>query len=101
MERGEKERSIALRVQRGAALCLPAGAVVALAGSRGLEVVCLDGECWLTREGDRRDYRLRAGVSAPLDATGRLVLQALKTSRVRVRDRVVETHGDGGVARAA
>ncbi len=50
----------------------------------GQVIQCLSGMIWLTQEGDVRDHVLTAGRVKPIDRPGRVALQALKSSRVRI-----------------
>lgn len=47
-------------------------------------LVCLEGELWLTRDGDSEDYILGPGRSFTVRRGDRAVVQALKSSRVRL-----------------
>ncbi len=47
-------------------------------------VVCLDGELWLTRDGDAEDYILGAGSSLHVKLNDQAVVVALKPSRLRL-----------------
>ncbi len=47
-------------------------------------VVCLDGELWLTRDGDAEDYILGAGCSLHVKHDDQAVVVALKPSRLRL-----------------
>jgi hypothetical protein len=48
------------------------------------KLVCLEGELWLTREGDSEDYILGPGRSVTVRGSDRAVVQALQASRVRL-----------------
>ncbi|MBL8480155.1 MAG: DUF2917 domain-containing protein [Sterolibacteriaceae bacterium] len=47
-------------------------------------LVCLEGELWLTRDGDPEDYILGAGNCMRLGSRDRAMLQALQSSRVHL-----------------
>jgi hypothetical protein len=47
-------------------------------------LVCLDGELWLTRDGDPEDYILGAGSSLYLGRKDQAMVQALRPSQVRL-----------------
>lgn len=47
-------------------------------------LVCLEGELWLTRDGDPEDYILGAGNCLHLGSRDQTMVQALQSSRVRL-----------------
>ena len=47
-------------------------------------VVCMEGELWLTRDGDPEDYILGAGSSMHVWRNDQAAVQALKPSRLRL-----------------
>lgn len=47
-------------------------------------LVCLEGELWLTRDGDIEDYILGAGSSLHLGHGDQAMVQALQASRLRL-----------------
>ena len=49
-----------------------------------MTLVCLEGELWLTREGDSEDYILGPGGSFTVRRGDRAAVQALRPSRVRI-----------------
>ncbi|MCX7157347.1 MAG: DUF2917 domain-containing protein [Rhodocyclales bacterium] len=49
-----------------------------------LTLVCLSGELWLTRDGDREDYILGPGRSFVVRRGDEAIVQALRASRVRL-----------------
>jgi hypothetical protein len=61
-------------------LCLARGAMWSthLHGGEHLALTCVDGQLWLTCEGDARDYVLGAGDTVHVDAPGHVVVQALR-----------------------
>ncbi|HLH21721.1 MAG TPA: DUF2917 domain-containing protein [Chloroflexota bacterium] len=76
------------------ALAHPARRVVSLAPGQvwsldpvGPETVlrCVAGRCWVTQADDRADYDLRAGATLELRRHGRVVVQALVPTTLRVR----------------
>jgi hypothetical protein len=60
-----------------------AGRLLALP-ARNATLVCVEGEVWLTRDGDREDYILGAGSSLHLGQRDQAMVQALKASRLRL-----------------
>jgi hypothetical protein len=50
-------------------------------GAAPLALTCGDGQLWLTREGDARDYVLGPGDTVRLEAAGHVVVQALRPAR--------------------
>ena len=52
--------------------------------ARDATLVCVEGEVWLTRDGDREDYILGAGSSLHLGPRDQAMVQALKPSRLRL-----------------
>ncbi|QSQ28523.1 DUF2917 domain-containing protein [Pyxidicoccus parkwayensis] len=64
-------------------LCLELGATWSahLHGGQHLALTCADGQLWLTREGDARDYVLGPGDTVQVDAPGHVVVQALRAAR--------------------
>ena len=60
---------------RGELLALPA---------MDATLLCLEGELWLTRDGDQEDYILGAGATLHLRTTDQAMVQALRPSRVRL-----------------
>ena len=49
-----------------------------------LKVTCLEGEFWLTRDGDIEDYILGPGRSFTVRRGDRATMQALKPGRIRL-----------------
>jgi hypothetical protein len=49
-----------------------------------LTLTCVDGELWLTRDGDREDYILGPGRSFVVRRGDKAAVQALRPSRVRL-----------------
>ena len=47
-------------------------------------LVCLEGELWLTRDGDAEDYILSAGACLHLGRADQAMVQALRPSRLRL-----------------
>jgi hypothetical protein len=68
----------------GAEARLPPGALLGLRGRSGTVIRCLEGDCWLTREGDPRDHRLRTGERFRVDGAGSVIVQALAESRLGI-----------------
>lgn len=52
--------------------------------ARDATLVCVEGEVWLTRDGDREDYILGAGGCLHLGRRDQAMVQALKPSRLRL-----------------
>lgn len=65
---------------------LDARQTLRLKGSRGVRLRCLEGVCWVTREGDARDHVLRAGEAYSVDGPGRVVVWAITGARLRVEE---------------
>jgi hypothetical protein len=66
---------------------LAAGAVLRIAGARGLEVACESGQLWITEEGMPEDVWLAAGQRVRLVGEGVAVLEAKGDVRLRVEGR--------------
>src|SRR5574341_851060 len=58
------------------------GAVLPVQDAAGARVVCLQGDVWITEEGDGGDVVLEAGRSLNLSRNGCTVVQALHDARV-------------------
>ena len=56
---------------------LAAGELLRLAANRPVTVTCLQGTCWLTREGDALDHLLGAGMAHQVATRGLTIVQAL------------------------
>jgi len=56
---------------------LKAGQLLPVRDGAGLEVKCLQGELWITQEGDQQDRLIRAGESLVLDRDGLSLVTAL------------------------
>ena len=52
--------------------------------AQDLTVLCLDGELWLTRDGDIEDYILGPGQSFAARGGDKVAVQALRASRLRL-----------------
>lgn len=70
---GMREESLAA----AAFLALPTGS---------LSLLCLEGELWLTRDGDATDHIIQAGEQFPVRRRDRVTVQALRPSRIRVSE---------------
>lgn len=57
---------------------------LALRDARGRVVTCLEGNVWLTMEGDRRDVMLKPGASFVVDRDGLTLLASQHRSTVNV-----------------
>ena len=66
---------------------LAAGAILSLSNVRDLIVTCDAGELWITLDGDRRDIILSRGGSLAVARNVRIVINALRSSRIRLRGR--------------
>jgi len=64
------------------AMQMARGAFVRLEHAKGVLFRVRDGELWITQEGDRRDYYVKAGESFRLDRDGTALACALRASRV-------------------
>lgn len=69
-----------------AAIELPHGRHIALSEAAGARVLCLAGELWITQDGDRADYFIKAGESFPVAVQGSVVVYAQRAARLRVRE---------------
>ncbi len=59
--------------------------VFGLKGSRAGQLInCLDGEIWITQQGDGFDWILSAGEKFHTRLPGKVVAEALKDSRIKV-----------------
>ncbi len=66
----------------------------------GTRICCQAGLCWVTLEGDSRDYILRAGSSFEIHSSGRVLVTALSPARVLLAEltqqsRLFETEPSG------
>ena len=62
---------------------LASGGMFSTPGERGLVIRCLQGQAWLTQEGDQRDYFLAANTRYQSAACGLIVVNAL-VDRTRI-----------------
>jgi hypothetical protein len=68
-----------------ATLVLAANEVISVRGrARPCRVTCVAGRLWVTVDGSREDYALEAGEEVTVRARGKVVVQALRTSTVRL-----------------
>ncbi|MBO0765573.1 MAG: DUF2917 domain-containing protein [Hyphomicrobiaceae bacterium] len=63
---------------------IPAHAVHAIEGRKGLQITALSGTIWVTQPGDQRDIILTRGRSFILDRGGRTVVYAFKDAAILV-----------------
>jgi hypothetical protein len=57
---------------------LPKGSLYRMEGNwRGHVISCQAGACWITQEGDPRDYLLETGKELTIDRAGLVVVQAI------------------------
>jgi hypothetical protein len=80
--------------------CVPRGGLVGLAGDHSWQmIVCMRGEVWITQECDVQDYLLRAGGVFIITRPGRVVIQALRDSRIQVTEPVRSAPYSGRLVR--
>ncbi|MCD6023490.1 MAG: hypothetical protein K0Q91_406 [Fibrobacteria bacterium] len=67
--------------------------------SRGSDarIACVRGRLWITREGDREDYLLRAGETDIFEGRGRVVLEALEEAAFTIERRRARGRLRGGL----
>jgi hypothetical protein len=66
-------------------LQLPAGSLLRLDGSyRGVSFLCRSGLCWITQEGDSKDYLLQHEQNFTINQDGVVVVQALADTELLV-----------------
>jgi hypothetical protein len=53
-------------------------------GLRDLRIVCREGRCWLTQEGDSRDFILRSGHSLAIESAGQVLITASESCRLQI-----------------
>ncbi|MGH7768682.1 MAG: DUF2917 domain-containing protein [Candidatus Binatia bacterium] len=59
-------------------VALPKGALLRIEGGRrGTIISCRAGSCWITQEGDPRDYFLEAGMELAIDRAGLVVAEGI------------------------
>ena len=63
---------------------LAGGQTVGLHDQRGAQIEVLDGDLWVTQEGDRRDVVLHHGERFEVERRGTTVLHALTPAEIRV-----------------
>ena len=61
------------------------GSLLPVHDGAGATVVCLQGDLWITQQGDGDDIVLRAGESLRLARNGRTLVQALSAARVAIQ----------------
>jgi len=67
-------------------LDLGEGEVLTLVDAQGARIAARCGTVWVTQEGDRNDHILGPGEALVVARAGRTVVQALRASRVAIRD---------------
>jgi hypothetical protein len=67
-------------------LDLGEGDVVTLVDAQGTRIAPRCGSVWVTQEGDRKDHIVGPGETLVVARAGRTVVQALRRSRVAIRD---------------
>lgn len=50
----------------------------------GVGVVCLEGSCWLTQEGDGRDHILHSGNTFTVELCGQVIVTAYTSCRLQM-----------------
>ena len=74
---------------------LASGEVIAIAGGSGTVIRCLQGQAWVTQEGDRRDYFLAANTRYQSAERGLIVVNALVDhTQIAVSRRAPQPRGD-------
>jgi hypothetical protein len=63
---------------------LPANTLRGFDAHPGARVLCVRGALWLTQPGDATDHVLAEGETFDVTSRGRVVVQALKSARVRI-----------------
>jgi hypothetical protein len=67
-------------------LVLSEQSILSFPGSEaGKQLYCVDGLLWVTRAGDASDHVLRPGDGFSLAEPGRVVIESLRVSTVRLR----------------
>jgi DUF2917 family protein len=67
-------------------LALAAGEVVTLDDARGVRIHTRAGQLWVTEEANPRDHIVGAGETFVVSRSGRIVIQALQSSWIALRD---------------
>lgn len=65
---------------------LDARRFLTLDDARGTRVVCVEGELWITQDGDTADYFVYAGQSFTINVRGKVVIQAQRPTRIELRE---------------
>ena len=55
--------------------------------ARGIAIACLEGDLWITEEGDSRDYMIRPGERFVVDRPGRIVVASLQEAELALEGR--------------
>lgn len=66
-------------------LLLGAGSMLQLRDGNGVRIEVVEGQAWITQEGDVRDLVLTTGGSYRIDRDGLTLVQALTPSRLALR----------------
>jgi hypothetical protein len=65
-----------------AGIQLDAKGFLTLRAARGTQVLCLEGELWVTQDGDREDYLVRPGETLAIATDGPAIVQATRSARL-------------------
>jgi phenylpyruvate tautomerase PptA (4-oxalocrotonate tautomerase family) len=83
LDRASVKTSLTLR--KATELQLPARSLLRMEGDcRGVSVLCRSGLCWITQEGDSRDYLLEHKQNFSVNQDGVVVVQALADTELLV-----------------
>jgi hypothetical protein len=55
--------------------------------ARGVSISCLEGDLWITQQGDSRDYMIGPGERFVVDAPGRVVVSSLHQAEIAMAGR--------------
>ena len=61
---------------------IPRGGLLVIEHGKGMVIELWDGELWITQAHDRRDHFIGAGASFRLEREGRVLVSALRPSRI-------------------
>jgi DUF2917 family protein len=83
LDRASVKTSLALR--KATEVKLPARSLLRMEGdNRGIRVLCRSGICWITQEGDSKDYLLEHKQNFTINQDGVVVVQALADTELLV-----------------
>ena len=63
--------------------------LLSIARPRGYRIDCIQGDLWITQDGDSRDTLLSAGEHHITDGSTRLIVQALEAGVVQIAARAI------------